>query len=168
MKKLFKAVIVSVLALALCAACSSSNTEKTEPAVSLSVTVEPLSEDEYAQTDTSEIENAVPEDFSKITIELNMENMVAGTERTVKMKALKNIMTETEIGTYWYGNGSSQNNAEEDFTIVRSESVLYRRDISNDEIKNMFDGYEAAVSYTGADGNVVEQSLPMTDALQFK
>ena len=152
MKKLFKAVIVSVLALALCAACSSSNTEKTEPAVSLSVTVEPLSEDEYAQTDTSEIENAVPEDFSKITIELNMENMVA----------------ETEIGTYWYGNGSSQNNAEEDFTIVRSESVIYRRDISDDEIKNMFDGYEAAVSYTGADGNVVEQSLPMTDAVQFK
>lgn len=168
MKKLFKSVVVTVLAAALLTACSSSKTEKPEPAVSLSVTVEALSEDEYAQTGTSEIENPVPEDFSKITIEVNMENMVAGTERTVKMEALKNIMTETGIGTYWYGNGSSQNNAGEDFTIVRSESVIYRRDISDDEIKNMFDGYESTVTYTGTDGKEVTQSLPMIDAVQFK
>lgn len=168
MKKFLKTIAGAFLIASLCASCAAKQEDMAEPSASLTITVAPLTEEEYAETGTEEIENPVIDDFSKITIELNMDNMIEGTERTVKMAALKNIMTETGIGTYWYGNGSSQNNADENFSVFRSESVIYRRNLTDDQIKNMFDGYNAEVTYTGADGQTVEETIPFIDAVVFE
>ena len=97
-----------------------------------------------------------------------MDNMVAGTERSVKMTALKNIMSETGVGTYWNGSGSSQNNADEDFSVFTSENVIYRNGLTDDDIKAMFEGYNAEVTYTGADGQTVEETIPFIDSVVFE
>ena len=125
-------------------------------------------EEQFAETSTEGLENPVIEDFSNVVIELKMDNMVAGTERSVKMTALKNIMSETGVGTYWYGGGSSQNNADEDFSVFTSENVIYRNGLTDDDIKAMFEGYNAEVTYTGADGQTVEETIPFIDSVVFE
>lgn len=166
MKKVIMALMV--LLSVMVTGCSAKQEEVKEPEVNLNITVEALSEAEYADTGTEGIENPDISDFAKITVELNMNNMVPGTERTVKMTALKNIMAETGIGAHWYSSGSSSNNADEDFSAFKVTNVVFRRDVTDDELKNMFDGYNAVVTYTAADGEVVEETLAFIDAVQFK
>ena len=164
-----KILIAAVMLMAvMTAGCTAKQAEVKEPEVNLNITVEALSEEEYADTSTDGIEIPVIEDFAKVTVELNMNNMVPGTERTVKMTALKNIMAETGVGTHWYSSGSSSNNAEDDFSTFKAVNVIFRRDVTDEELKNMFEGYNAVVTYTGADGVTVEETLAFIVAVQFK
>ena len=119
MKKLLRAVTGMLVIGMLCAGCTArqaTKEETKEPDVGLTITVEPLTDEEYENTDTDGLEAPEKEDFSKVTVELDMNNMVAGTERRVRMTALRDIMSETGVGQYWYGSGKSQNNADEDFS----------------------------------------------------
>ncbi|MDD5945681.1 MAG: hypothetical protein PUD43_08215 [Clostridia bacterium] len=170
MKKFLKVITAVTVMAALMSGCSSTKQEETaaEPTAALAITVEPLTEDEFADVQDEGAVDAVIDDFSKITIELDMENMVPGTERTVKMTALKNIMAETGVGIHWSATGSSQNDPEETFSTFKSENIICRNGATDDEIKAMFEGYSADVTYTGADGNVVEESLPFDTAVIFK
>ena len=169
MKKFLKTITGAVLAIALCASCAPKQEETAaEPTANLTITVSPLTEEQFAETSTEGLENPVIEDFSNVVIELKMDNMVAGTERSVKMTALKNIMSETGVGTYWYGGGSSQNNADEDFSVFTSENVIYRNGLTDDDIKAMFEGYNAEVTYTGTDGQTVEETIPFIDSVVFE
>ncbi len=171
MKKLLRAVSGMLVIGMLCAGCTArqaTKEETKEPDVGLTITVEPLTDEEYENTDTDGLEAPAKEDFSKVTVELDMNNMVAGTERRVRMTALRDIMSETGVGQYWYGSGKSQNNADEDFSTFKTENVIYRKDVSDDDIKAMLDGYEAVVTYTNAAGESVEEKLPFADAVEFK
>lgn len=169
MKKIIMTVVTAILTVSMLGACSSGEkNQSTEPEVALNITVAPTTEEEYAQASTDGIDDPVIDDFSTVKVELQMNNMVPGTERTVKMTALKTIMTEKGVGMHCYGEGSSENEAEEDFSVFTSENIIYRKDITDEELKNMFEGYNAEVTYVDANGTTVEETLPFVDAVEFK
>ncbi len=191
MKKFLRTAAMMVMAAALLGGCASSgNTaennaetteaeatetestdaekEASEAGVSLSVVVEPLTEEEFADINPGSIENPVIGDFSKVTVSVNLIGMTPGTERNVTMPALRNLMGDSGIGTYIQGSGSSQNNPEDDFSEFVSENIIYRAGLTDDDIKSIFNGAEAVVKYIGNDGNAVEESLVFTDNIEFK
>ncbi len=94
--------------------------------------------------------------------------MISGTERSLKMPALKNLMADKRIDGYWYGRGQSQNNADEDFSQWVSESVIYRRDLTDDDIRGIFDGAEAVVTYCLSENEIEEEVIAMADYIEFK
>ena len=168
MKKFLKVITAVTVMAALMSGCSSSASKQeapAEPTAMLSIVVEPVSEEEFADVEAGD---EPIDDFAKVTIELNMENMVPGTERTVKMTALKNIMAETGVGIHWSATGSSQNNPEDNFSVFKSVNIISRNGATNDDIVAMFKGYSADVSFTGADGSIVEDSIPFDSAVTFK
>ena len=123
MKKFLRTAAVMVMAAALLGGCASTDStaennaetteaeatetegtdaeaEAAEAGAALSVVVEPMTEDEFAQLDPGSVENPVIDNFSKVTITVDMTGMVPGTERNVKMPALRNLVADTGIGTY--------------------------------------------------------------------
>ena len=139
-----------------------------EADVSLSVTVEPLSEEEFAQIEPGNAEDPVIENFSKVTVTVDMTGMTPGTERSVKMPALRNLMADSGVGKYIQGSGYSQNDTEADFSKFVSENIIYRGGLTDDDIRGIFAGAEAVAEYTGADGTPVEATIPFTDNIEFK
>lgn len=189
MKRFLSLAAVMVMAAALMGGCASSSdtaentaeaseaaetegteaeAEASEAAVALSVVVEPLTEDEFAAIDTGSVEDPVIDNFSKVTITVDMTGMTPGTERSLKMPALRNLMTDAAVGTYIQGSGDSQNDPAEDFSKFVSENIIYRAGLTDDDIKAIFTGAEAVATYTGSDGQEVETKLPFTDYIEFK
>lgn len=171
MKRFLKAVSAVVLTIALCGACSSADETKesvASPSAALSIIVEPLTEEEYSDINTDGLGETDAEDFSKVTVTVEMTNMIVGTERSVKMPALKNIMTDKQIDGYWHGKGHSQNNADKDFSEWVSENIIYRKDLTDDDIRNIFDGEEAVATYYSSDDEIEEKVIAMVDCIEFK
>ena len=154
MKKFLRTAAVMVMAAALLGGCASTDStaennaetteaeatetegtdaeaEAAEAGVALSVVVEPMTEDEFAQVDPGSVENPVIDNFSKVTITVDMTGMIPGTERNVKMPALRNLVADTGIGTYIQGSGSSENDTEADFSKFVSEIQYYPLEISS-------------------------------------
>ena len=52
--------------------------------------------------------------------------------------------------------------------MFTSENVIYRNGLTDDDIKAMFEGYNAEVTYTGADGQTVEETIPFIDSVVFE
>ena len=146
----------------------TEGTEETEAAAALSVVVEPLSEEEFAQIEPGNAEDPVIENFSKVTVTVDMTGMTPGTERSVKMPALRNLMADSGVGKYIQGSGYSQNDTEADFSKFVSENIIYRGGLTDDDIRGIFAGAEAVAEYTGADGTPVEATIPFTDNIEFK
>lgn len=121
MKKFLRTAAVMVMAAALLGGCASTDStaennaetteaegtdaeaEAAEAGAALSVVVEPMTEDEFSQLDPGSVENPVIDNFSKVTITVDMTGMIPGTERNVKMPALRNLVADTGIGTYIQG-----------------------------------------------------------------
>ena len=67
-----------------------------------------------------------------------------------------------------YGSGGSQNDPEEDHSEFTSVNYIYSRDLTEDDIMDVMSEAEAVASYTGADGQTVEEVLPFADNIEFK
>lgn len=147
---------------------TDSEAEALEAGVALSIVVEPLTEEEFAGIDPGSAENPVIDNFLKITVTVDMEGMTPGTERTVKMPALRNLMGDAGMGKYIQGSGSSQNDPEADFSKFVSENIIYREGLTDDDIKGIFAGAEAVASYVDADGQTVETTIPFEDCIEFR
>lgn len=191
MKKFLRTAAVMVMAAALLGGCASTDStaennaetteaegteaegtdaeaEAAEAGAALSVVVEPMTEDEFAQLDPGSVENPVIDNFSKVTITVDMTGMIPGTERNVKMPALRNLMADTGIGTYIQGSGSSENDTEADFSKFVSENIIYREGLTDEDIKGIFAGAEAVATYVDANGETVETTIPFADYIEFK
>ena len=186
MKKILMTMAMAVTAMGLLGGCGSEKTdeapveneaveetegtaeESTEPEVTLDIDIMALTEEDFAEVDTTEFEGAVAEDFAKVEIELNMTGMIEGTEREIKMTSLREIMAEKEIGTYCTGSGKNDNDAENNYTKMVTESIIYRKDVSDDELKKIFENESVTVNYVNAEGETVEELIPFIENVQFK
>ena len=71
MKRFLKAVTGMLVIGMLCAGCTAKQATKEEtkdPEVNLTITVAPLTDEEYENTDIDGLEAPAKEDFSKVTV----------------------------------------------------------------------------------------------------
>lgn len=143
--------------------------ETAETGASLTITAEPVTEDEFGMLYTEAMDEPSAEDFTKITISVEMTGMTPGTERNVKMPVLRTLMNDAGIGElFMLGSGGSQNDPEEDHSEFTSVNYIYSRELTEDDIMDVMSEAEAVASYTGADGQTVEEVLPFADNIEFK
>ena len=143
--------------------------ETAETGASLTITAEPVTEDEFGMLYTEAMDEPSAEDFTKITISVEMTGMTPGTERNVKMPVLRTLMNDAGIGElFMLGSGGSQNDPEEDHSEFTSVNYIYSRELTEDDIMDVMSEAEAVASYTGADGQIVEEVLPFADNIEFK
>lgn len=67
----------------------------------------------------------------------------------------------------WFSNTSSQDNQSEDFAHYHHESVLYTRDITNEEIRGKLKSFNMDVSYRNEQGEMVETVYNLGDTMVF-
>ena len=105
--------------------------------VTLEVKLRPLTQAEYREVGVAGIDNPTINDFSKLTVTLNVDHITSPARKiTFETSQIKAVLTPD---IYWYGQGSSQDNDNEDFAYYHQEAVLFTRNVSEDELRRRLD-----------------------------
>ena len=69
---------------------------------------------------------------------------------------------------YMNGNGRSSNFNNGSFKEDSMRFIFYAKDFSEEQLQEIFETYKLDISWQNADGEFVEQTIPIGDALQIK
>ncbi len=140
-------------------ACSHG---KEKPDIQVQASLKSLTEKEYTQVGTAGIEQPVIDDFKRLYIQIDAQNI---TNRTIYFPSVQEVSSLLTLDIYWYGNYTSQDNASEDFAYYCIDAVLYTRNTTLEEIRNKLNNLKIDISYENEQGKVKSETYSLGDLL---
>jgi hypothetical protein len=140
MKKRAFGVVYTLLTLFILGACSTADvvTNNSDPKVSVSTTVKPLTKKEFSEVGTSGLTSPSKKDFHKVHMILTLRGTDYLSNIQVKLpnykEAFNNIKDDQQI-RYWFGSGADEE--QENKNIYTREFVLYTKDLNDQQIKDI-------------------------------
>lgn len=140
-----------------------------EPVISIVAEVRSLSDKEYEEVGTKDVENPTKEDFKKFVFRLDVQHSRYVKNRHITVPIMqKPINSYDGRQRYWYGSSSEQDNRGEKFARYGEEFVFYARGMDNEAIKNLYKSQEVIVSWKGKEGKTEVRKFTVSDILEFK
>ncbi|KRD90507.1 hypothetical protein ASE51_07925 [Bacillus sp. Root147] len=161
MKKKAFGVVYALLTLFILGACSTEDvvTNNSDPKVSVSTTVKPLTKKEFSEVETSELANPSKEDFRSVRMILTLRGTDSLSDIQVKLphyrEAFNNIKDDQQI-RYWFGSGADEE--QENKNIYTREFVLYTRGLNDKQIKEILASAKVKTSWVVKDIKAKDQS----------
>ncbi|MGE5628590.1 MAG: hypothetical protein ACM3X7_10855 [Solirubrobacterales bacterium] len=166
MKKLIT-VIILLLTISFGVACTTKKSDT--PGISLKFDVTNLTDEDFRAVGTAEVPGAVKEDFKNIEFNLEVKHGSNISNRKIMVPNLRSVANSSTstINRYWFGEGGSQDNMNENFAKYTYKFVFYSKGMDEQAIKDLFKNQEVKVSWTTESGNQ-GKVLTLGDAIQFK
>lgn len=124
-----------------------------------------LTEREYLEVGTSEIENPSIDNFRRLDLTLKVQGLVDRKLSFPEITQIKDVLTDD---VYWFSSSFSQNNSSEDFVHYSTEVVVYLREIGENGLRDRLKNLNMDVAYTNQQGDRVEQRYNIGDILVIK
>ncbi len=160
MKKKAIRAVCALLTVFMLSACSTEDvvTNESEPEVSVSTTVKPLTKKEFSEVETSELTSASKEDFRNVRMILTLRGTDYLSYIQVKLphyrEAFNNIKDDQQI-RYWFGSGADEE--QENKNIYTREFVLYTNGLNDKQIKEILATGKVKTSWVLKDTKTKEQ-----------
>lgn len=127
-----------------------------------------LTDEEFSYVGTHEIPEATKDDFQMFTFTFKVEHDQNIISREVVMfDDWKDLMKSID-GTdrYWYGSGWELDNNNEDYAEYYREFVLYTKDVSEEELRQVFEKVVIQVKLTSKEEQLIKE-YRISDYLEF-
>ncbi|MFS0619526.1 hypothetical protein [Priestia megaterium] len=161
MKKKAFGVVYALLTLFILGACSTEDvvTNNSDPKVSVSTTVKPLTKKEFSEVGTSGLTSSSKKDFHKVHMILTLRGTDYLSNIQVKLpnykEAFNNIKDDQQI-RYWFGSGADKE--QENKNIYTREFVLYTKGLTDKQIKEILSVAKVKTSWVVKDTKAKDQS----------
>ncbi|MFE7079019.1 hypothetical protein [Priestia megaterium] len=133
----FVYVLLTVIILSACST-EEVTTNHSDPQVSVSTTVKPLTKKEFSEVEISELTSPSKQDFRKVHVVLILRGTDYLSNIQVKLpnykQAFNNMKDDQQI-RYWFGSGADEE--QENKNIYTREFVLYTKDLNDQQIKDI-------------------------------
>lgn len=143
---------------------SFAHPSQSKTVITPKVSVSPLTEREYSYVGTREIKNPTIDDFRKLVITLNVEGLKQREITFPSIRDLQDLLTEDVL---WFSSGLSQDSPNENFAQYVIESVVYTRNLTDEEFRNKLGALEITLYYQNKEHEPVELNFNMGDILVF-
>lgn len=130
--------------------------------ISPSVALRHLTEREYLEVGTSEIENPSIDDFRRLDLTLKVQGLADRKISFPEAQQIKDVLTRD---VHWFSSSFSQNNSSGDFAHYSAESVVYIREIGENGLRDRLKNLNIDVAYTNQQGERVKQRYNLGDIL---
>ncbi|WP_083842141.1 M56 family metallopeptidase [Desulfosporosinus youngiae] len=121
-----------------------------------------LTEKEYLEVGTSEIENPSIDDFRRLDLTLKVQGL---DDRKLSFPEDRQITDVLTPEVHWFSSSFSQDNSSENFAHYSAEIVVYIREIGENGLRDRLKNLNIDVAYTNQQGERVEQSYNLGDIL---
>ncbi|MFQ6388356.1 hypothetical protein ACLNAR_11280 [Priestia aryabhattai] len=161
MKKKVMGTVYVLLTVFILSACSTEDvmTNHSNPKVSVSTTVKPLTKKEFSEVETSELANPSKEDFRSVRMILTLRGTDSLSDIQVKLphyrEAFNNIKDDRQI-RYWFGSGADEE--QENKNIYTREFILYTKGLTDKQIKDILAAAKVKTSWVVKDTKAKDQS----------
>ncbi|MCM3184053.1 hypothetical protein [Priestia megaterium] len=161
MKKKAFGAVYALLTLFILGACSTEDvvTNNSDPKVSVSTTVKPLTKKEFSEVGTSGLTSPSKKDFHKVHMILTLRGTDYLSNIQVKLpnykEAFNNIKDDQQI-RYWFGSGADEE--QENKNIYTREFVLYTKGLNDKQIKEILTTGKIKTSWVVKDTKAKDQS----------
>ncbi|WP_129710552.1 hypothetical protein [Priestia megaterium] len=140
MKKKAFGAVYALLTLFILGACSTEDvvTNNSDPKVSVSTPVKPLTKKEFSKVGTSGLTSPSKKDFHKVHMILTLRGTDYLSNIQVKLPNYKeafNNMKDDQQTRYWFGSGADEE--QENKNIYTREFFLYTKGLNNKQIKEI-------------------------------
>ncbi|MDT0145223.1 MULTISPECIES: hypothetical protein [Priestia] len=161
MKKKVMGAIYALLTLFILSACSTEDvvTNNSDPKVSVSTTVKPLTKKEFSEVGTSGLTGPSKKDFHKVHMTLTLRGTNYLSDIQVKLPNYKeafNNMKDDQQTRYWFGSGADEE--QENKNIYTREFVLYTKGLTDKQIKDILAAAKVKTSWVVKDTKAKDQS----------
>ena len=160
----FRLIIVLCLTMLLFLISFMSTPSQSKIVIAPKVSISPLTEHEYSYVGTSEIKNPTIDDFKKLVITLNVEDLEQREITFPSIREVKDVLTREIL---WFSSGYSQDNPKEGFAQYGIESVIYTRNLTDEELRDKLRALEIKVSYKNEEYEFVGLNFNLGDILSF-
>ncbi|NGY79643.1 hypothetical protein F6Y02_33420 [Bacillus megaterium] len=132
--------VYALLTVIILSACSTEEvtTNHSDPQVSVSTTVKPLTKKEFSEVEISELTSPSKQDFRKVHVVLTLRGTDYLSNIQVKLpnykQAFNNMKDDQQI-RYWFGSGADEQQANKN--IYTREFVLYTTDLNDQQITDI-------------------------------
>ncbi|AJI21823.1 hypothetical protein H8R29_17160 [Priestia megaterium] len=161
MKEKAFGVVYALLTLFILGACSTEDvvTNNSDPKVSVSTTVKPLTKKEFSEVGTSGLTSSSKKDFHTVHMILTLRGTDYLSNIQVKLpnykEAFNNIKDDQQI-RYWFGSGADKE--QENKNIYTREFVLYTKGLTDKQIKEILSAAKVKTSWVVKDTQAKDQS----------
>lgn len=166
-------VIISCIGIILIAiVCGWSYKDTTEKKVAFnsSFDIYKLTDEEYKEVGTSELDRPTKEDFRKAVLKVEMAHtsQIKNREITVPtLSELKAAINSYDKERYWFGHTSEEDNSSANTAAYVYEFVFYSKDLSEHNIKELFSHLKISASWLDAYEKEQEESDLLSDMIHF-
>ena len=167
MRKIIITIIFLLSTLLILTACGTEKV-KDDPEISAKFKVYNLTDEEFQLVGTKELENASKDDFKNIEFSLDVKHSNNMSNRKIIIPDFKNVVKSYDKKRYWFGEGSSQDNSNENFAQYGNKIVFYSKGLDEQAIKNIFGESEVRVSWTTNSGKDEEKVFKLGEIIQFQ
>ncbi|WP_313128335.1 hypothetical protein [Anaerocolumna sp.] len=156
--KIFFLVFITLLALVSC----KKNENLT---INASLVVSNLSDEDFSSIGTK---NVAKSDFKKVIFIFDMNHNDKISERTISIPIFKKVVNSYDnVKRYWFGKDTTIDNISENYAYYESNFILFTRNLSKDEIANIFHSENISISYMENDENK-EEIINLKKIIKFE
>ncbi|MDN3363402.1 hypothetical protein QU577_16700 [Priestia megaterium] len=161
MNKKVVGFVYALLTVIILSACSTEEvtTNHSDPQVSVSTTVKPLTKKEFSEVEISELTSPSKQDFRKVHVVLTLRGTDYLSNIQVKLPNYKqafNNMKEDQQTRYWFGSGADEE--QENKNIYTREFVLYTKGLNDKQMKEILAAAKVKTSWMVKDTKAKDQS----------
>lgn len=160
-KRISPAAVVKASASSALSAASNTDTSSA-PAVSVAISLRPVTATEFAGIGTHGITNPIPTDFQTLTIEVKGENL---RKRAIQVPTARELTDALTNQVVWFTNSGRQDNANENYANYHLKLVLFTRNISKQLLNSKLSAFFVGVSYEDAGGKQVNRTYVLSEAV---
>jgi hypothetical protein len=137
----------------------------TEPKIDVQISLAPLTEPEYGEVGTYGIEDPTAADFKKLTIDVKGEHLGTRTIRVPSVREITDVLTDSVV---WFSHDARQDNLNEDHAAYHLETVLFVRNLTEQELRDRLSPLQVDVSYMDGGQKSVKRTYPLSQAVAVK
>jgi hypothetical protein len=162
MKKIVTIILFILTISLIITACSKAEDEE-EPKVNFTFNISNLTDDEFKDVGTKTVENTTKDDFKSIQFTLEVEHSNKIKNREIIVPSIKEIVISKYKDRYWFGEGSTQDNKEENFAKYNEKIVFYSKGLDEKDIKDIFKSAEIKISWITSNGESKEKIINLEE-----
>lgn len=130
-----------------------------------------LTDEEYNGIGKAQIENPQKKDFRKIQLSLSASNKDEVKELEITIPTISDLnqaINTSSIAQLWTSKHYWQNNEKEDFSSYNYTAIIFCREATKEDLKNMFQHLAIEVSYKNDHEDILVAEYPLNRELKVK
>lgn len=134
------------------------SSSKSAPSVAVSISLRPLTSDEFSGVGTHGIVNATAADFQKLSVDVMGKNLG---KRTIRVPTARELTDALSDQVVWFTHSTRQDNPGENHANYHMELVLFTRKTDKQMLNEKLKAFSIGVSYENADRKPVTRAYPL-------